>query len=89
MSEYNWYKIFNLTEFEALGLVSRTYEFVLEGLGLREVLVTKGNTVGVVFDDVFLSLGFLNDEGYFAFEDRAVFLQTATQDVYVGVKIES
>jgi len=89
MSEYNWYKIFNLTEFTALSLVSKSYEYDFETLGLREILVTKGNTVGVVFDDVFLSLGLVNDEGYFAFEDRAVFLQTATQDVYVGVKIES
>lgn len=57
MNDFTWYPIFNLAEFEATGLVSREYSLVLEGVGLCNFLVTKGNLISVTYDDVMLSLG--------------------------------
>jgi hypothetical protein len=51
---YTWYYIFNKDEFDALNLVSKTYTLILKGIGQREVLVTKGNYLGITYDDVFL-----------------------------------
>jgi hypothetical protein len=83
---YNAYKIFNLSEFEDTGLTSRKVTAFLSGLGQREVLITKGNLISVLFDGVFLSLD-LNDANPFEFEDRAVFLDP-DGEVWVGVKVE-
>ncbi len=80
---FDWYKIFNLDEFEATDLTSKNYEVVLEGLDVRNVLVTKGVGVNVTFDDVFLKIG-LNDANPFIFESRAVYLDS-NNDVWVGI----
>lgn len=79
---YNWYKIFNEAEFNELDLVSKTYTLNLEDLGEKEVLVTKGNALGITFDGVFLSLG-LHSENPFEFEDLAIYQKT-NGDVYLG-----
>lgn len=84
--QYNWFKIFNRTEFEALGLVSRTYTLNLQGIGQKEILVTKAATLSMVYDDVFLSLD-LSDNP-FEFESLAIY-QDAVNDVYLGVAVES
>lgn len=83
---YSWYKIFNKIEFEALGLVSRTYTLNLEGIGQREILVTKGNFISALYDGVHLVLG-LNDKNPFEFEGHAIFLDESN-DVWIGVLIE-
>lgn len=80
---YDWYKIFNLTAFNALDLVSRTYSFNLADIGIREVMVTKGDTVGVLYEGIFLSIG-LNDKNPFEFDLHAVYLD-ANNDVWLGV----
>ena len=84
--QYRWFKIFNRTEFEALGLPSRTYTVNLQGVGQRDILVTKGALIGVVFDEVFLTLD-LNGNP-FAMDDRAIY-EDALNDVYVGIAVES
>jgi hypothetical protein len=86
MASYRWFKIFNRTEFEALGLPSRTYTVNLQGVGTRDIVATKSNLVGVVFDEVFLALD-LNGNP-FAMDDRAVY-QDELNDVYVGIAVES
>jgi hypothetical protein len=85
--QYQWFKIFNRTEFEALGLVSRTYTFTLQGIGLKEILVTKGVGIGMLYDDVFLSLE-LGEDNPFVFEDLAIYID-GIDDVYLGVAVES
>ena len=85
--QYNWFKVFNRTEFEALGLVSRTYTLNLQGVGQKEILVTKGATIGMVYDDIFLSLE-LGDNNPFEFEDHALYVD-GLDDVYIGVPVES
>lgn len=83
---YNWFKIFNKTEFEELDLTSKTYTQVLTGVGERDILVTQGIGLGVLFDDVFLPVQ-LNDKNPFEFEDRAVYIDD-NDDVWVGIAIE-
>jgi hypothetical protein len=56
MTTYDSFKIINLDTFNALGLPSRKISAFLGDLGLKDVLVTKGNYVSILFDGVFLSL---------------------------------
>ncbi len=83
---FNWFKIFNRTEFDALGLVSKTYTLELEDIGIKNILVTKGITHGLTYEGVFLSL-LLNDLNPFEFEGYAIYLNTETNDVYLGIAI--
>ena len=81
---FNWFLIFNLTEFLATNLVSRSYELELEGIGIKDVLVTNGKTVSITYEDAMLSIN-LNGKNPFVFEGHAVFLDAATQNVYLGL----
>lgn len=83
---FMWYRIFNLTEFLATDLISRNYTLELENVGIKDVLVTNGKTVSVTYEDVMLSIN-LNGKNPFVFEGHAVFLDSATQDVYLGLPI--
>lgn len=84
--QYTWFKIFNRTEFLALNLVSKTYTHNLQGIGQKDILVTRGNGIGVLYDDVFLTLD-LGDNP-FVMDDRALYID-ALNDVYVGIAVES
>jgi hypothetical protein len=84
---YNWYRIFNLTEFLATDLVSRTYTLILEELGEKQVLVTRSNLNSILYEGVFLPIN-LADANPFAMDGHAVFLDSATQDVYLGIEID-
>lgn len=83
---YNWYKVYNLDTFNAEDLVSKELELSFEGLGLKTILITKGNYTSILFDDVFLPIS-LNDKNPFEFEDRAVYLD-ANNDIWAGVAVE-
>lgn len=85
---YDWFKVANLTEFLAPGLVSQEITLELEGLGVKEILITQGNEIGITYDGVFLMLGF-NEESPFAFDGHACYLDEATQDIYLGIENES
>lgn len=86
MNTYNTYKIINVDEFEATGLVSKTVEAVLSGIGLKEILVTKGNFVSILYEGVFLSLN-ANDKNFLEFDNHAIFID-ANNDLYLGIKNE-
>lgn len=79
---YDWYKIFNKAEFESEGLVSKNYEVELEDIGIKDILVTKGNLLNVSFDENFMPLE-LNDKNPFEFDDVAVYLDE-NDDVWIG-----
>lgn len=83
---YNWFKIFNLTEFAALSLPSREYKYLLGDYGLKTILVTKGNYTSILIDGVLLSLN-MNDKNPFEFEDHAIYLDE-NNDVHIGFKID-
>lgn len=82
---YNWFKIFNKTEFEATGLVSRTYKLNLEGLGQKDILVTKGNGLGLTYNNIFLLIE-LNTLNPFTFEGHAIYIDESN-DVFLGVAV--
>jgi hypothetical protein len=84
---YTWFKIFNITEFNALDLISKTYTFILEGVGQKDVLVTKGVTYGMTYEGVFLSLNMI-DRNPFEFEGYAIYVD-ADQNVYLGIEVQS
>jgi len=83
MTEYTAYKLFNLTEFNALGLVSRKLTLFLGTLGQKEILITKGNLVSILYEGILLGIN-LNDKDPFEFEDHAVFLDI-NDDVWLGI----
>lgn len=88
---FEWYKIFNLTEFTALGLVSKSYTPTLEDIGEEEFLVVKGNTTSVIFRDVMLPIKFNGDNPTSREGDEGtygVLLKESTQDVYVGIAVD-
>lgn len=83
---YKWYKIFNKTEFLALGLASKTYTLSLEDIGEKDILVTRGNVIGILYEDIFLALDI--GENPFEFENHAIYIDSAS-DVYLGIGVES
>lgn len=61
---YDWYQLFNLTEFVATGLVQRTLVLNLESRGIQTFLLSSGNVVSISYDDGFLPVGFLGRNPY-------------------------
>jgi hypothetical protein len=87
---FNWYKIFNLADFLALGLVSKSYTVTLEDVGDEDFLVVKANMNSVVFRDVLLPIQFNGDNPTVREGDDgtyAVYVKP-NQDVYVGIELE-
>jgi hypothetical protein len=81
---FNWYKIINKEEFESTGLVSREITVILQGVGAKTVLVTKGNVLSLTVDDVMLSTE-ITGENPFVFQERAVYLDV-NKDLWYGVQ---
>lgn len=85
MKSYDWFKIFNLTEFLNTGLVSRTLSAYLSGYGQKEVTITKGELTSIVYQDVLLPLG-LNGKNPFVQNTFAVY-KDENEDVYLGIEV--
>lgn len=83
---YKWFYIFTTTDFEALDLVSKTYTLNLDGIGFKDILVTKGNALGITYEGVFLSLE-MNDKNPFEFDGHAIYVDDDDQ-VWLGIEVE-
>lgn len=83
---FDWYRIFNVDEFDSQGLVSKTYRLELEGIGIKDILVTRGNLLGVTYEGVFMAVG-LNDRNPFAMDGFAVYRDN-NQDVFLGIAVD-
>lgn len=83
---YDVFKIINLDDFNATGLVSRRVSGLFGELGFKEVLVTKGNMVSILYEGIFLSLN-LNDKNPFEFEGHAIFVDP-NNDIWLGIANE-
>lgn len=83
---YDWYKIFNLTDFLAKELVSINLEANLEGVGLESFLITKGNEISIVYKDKMLAINY-NNENPYANGDYAVFRDDETLDIWFGISV--
>lgn len=86
-----WYKIFNVTEFEADGFYQTERTVFIEGLGLKTFIVAKGNAgYSVTIDGVMLIANMLGRNPYTrTAEDLGTELamsiyQDNTGDVYIG-----
>lgn len=82
---YRWFKIFNRDEFLETGLVSRTFRLNLEGRGVEEFLVTRGDYVSIVFDGDIMPVEFANENPYRR-GDKAVYVNDS-KDVYIGFEL--
>lgn len=87
---FNWFKIFNLTEFLSLQLVSKSYPVIMEGVGQKDILVVRGNEVSIVYEDVFLSLQFEDANPFIREGDDASYgiYRDSANDVWLGIEIE-
>ncbi len=83
---WNWYELFDKAEFEAEGLVSRTLTVTLEGEGEKEILITKGEAIGLVIDEIFLSLH-LEENNPYTRDGYGIF-EAEDGMVWVGVEEE-
>jgi len=84
---FTWFKIFNVTEFDATGLVSQTFTFDLEDLGQKDFLVTKGNLYGITYEGTFITVNLLDNnpnviDGFAVYRDES-------DDVWWGFPVES
>ncbi len=84
---YDWYFVFNLDEFIATGLVSKSVQLKFPSTGLETILITQGNLVSILFRDVFLSLD-LNDKNPFEFDGFAV-ATNDDGDICIGIPSEN
>ncbi len=78
----NWFKVFNLDDFEDTELVRHTETFALKDIGDVDVSILDGNLTSVVFDDVILSVN-LNEKNPFVFEEHGVYLDE-NNDIWIG-----
>lgn len=84
MIDFIWYQIFNVTEFEALAIVSKEYTYDLGDMGEKTVLVTKGNFVGVTYEGVYVALN-MNDKNPFYIDGVALYVDD-NDDVWLGIE---
>lgn len=82
---YDWYNIFNLAEFNDLGLVSRELSLELEGVGSKTLRITKGNYTSILYNDVFLPIEMI-DKNPFEFDGHAVYVDE-NDDVFLGIAV--
>lgn len=86
--EYTWWRIAELGDFESKDLISQNLSLVLAGLGLRDIILCQTQeTLGIVFEDAFLSVGLFDENpvemyGKIAFisEDGGIFVGVAIED---------
>lgn len=83
---FNWFYIFNAIDFEATGLVQRKYTLVLKDIGQKDILVTKGNFLSMLYEGVFLPFD-LNGDGQFEFEGYAI-AKHENGNVFLGIAID-
>jgi hypothetical protein len=83
---FEWYFLANKADFEATGLTSFEAKVVLNGIGEKTVLFTKGNLISIYYDTYFLPIG-LNGANPFRYGNYAVFLDQS-DDIWLGVYSE-
>lgn len=86
---FNWFNIFNLDDFLALELVSKIFPVILEGVGQKEILVTRGNLVSLVYEDVLLPVSFKDDNPFTQEGDDATYgvYKDSDNNVWLGIEI--
>lgn len=86
---FDWFKLFNLDDFNDLDLVSRKLTVSLETYGEKEILITKGNMVSLVFEDVIMPIGFEDDNPFIREGDEGTYAAylDAEDNVWLGIEV--
>lgn len=84
---FTWYNLFKKQDFLDTELVSKKITVTLEGIGVKDVLITKGNEVSILYDGVFLPISFTEKNPYTK-DGYAVFIDE-NDIVWLGVEIEA
>jgi len=79
----NWFRLFRLPNFDDLGLTSTQISVALEGYGLHDILICKGNETSILYEGVFLTIN-MNGKNAFRLDDNAVYLDS-NDDVWLGI----
>lgn len=82
---YDWYKLFNITEWLATGLVQRTLKIPLQDLGEKTFLITQGATTAVLYEDKFLPVQFLDQNPYVL--DGVAIYRDSADDIHIGFEV--
>ncbi len=69
---YDWYEIFDTTEFEDSELTSKELSLLFPSIGHKTLLVTHGNYISILYEGIMLSAG-MNLNNPFEFEDHALY----------------
>lgn len=77
--------LFDLAEFVATGLVTRTLDVQAEGRGEIEITITSGNTVAITHEGTMLPVNFLGQNPY-ARDGKLVFLDIQGK-VWLGFEV--
>jgi hypothetical protein len=81
--KYNWIQVFNIDEFDATELSSKSYEVTIAGIGLKSILVTKQFGYSVIYEDTQLVVNF-GGENPFVFNGYALYLDEKN-NVHLGL----
>ncbi len=84
--QFNWFQIFNLTDFLDTGLSSRVITPFLENYGEKEMIITKGNTNAITIDGEFLPIEFAGKNPYS--QNGFAVYKDANANIYVGFEVE-
>jgi hypothetical protein len=86
LADFIWYQIVNYNDFVDLDLPSQEFEAIFTNIGLKDVLITKGNLVSMLYEGVFLSCE-LNDQNPFEFDGHAIW-RDENDDLWLGIAKE-
>lgn len=79
---WQWYKIYNLDNFDELNVADYTFDIELEGRGVCIFRICKGNFYAVIVDGVYL-VPFLNGKNGFNMDNRSAYID-AKRNLWVG-----
>lgn len=89
---FDWFNIFNLDEFLALGIPSRNQTLSLEDHGEKDVLITRGNEVSIVFEDVLMPISFEDENPFVREGDGSIhyaIYKDVSNDIWLGIEVSS
>lgn len=84
---FNWYILFNKVDFTSKELVSFNGTVNIEGVGIKDFLITQGNMTSIVFDNVLLTID-LNQKNPFRIGNYAVW-QDEDNNIWLGIYDEN
>lgn len=84
---FNWYKIFNIEDFEA-NLVSKTFTVNLSGVGLVDIIATRGILLSITYDGVLLPVMFEGENPFIGLGGQYAVYKDADDNIYLGFKVE-